>query len=231
MSRTLTYRKCSGCKHLARMVIILCTVPALLVSHVAAQKAQRVIILGRANVRDPVKIVAVLVHGKRIENGGPFQADGGWIESSVVVVENLSSKTLTCIQLGIEFPEMRDASNPASPLTMTIATAGAIPDHQLYARSGQKIEIVQQPPISIGPGQTIEIPISAWLARVKSDIEKNRPFNTLTQAHIWIQMAFFDDGTKWNLSGVFSRPDPGIPGKYDPISKEEFDGSNPPTAK
>ncbi len=196
-----------------------------------AQGSQHFIHLGRTNIQDPVEIVALRVNGQSVQNGVPFEANGEWIEDISVVIKNRSMKTLKCVQLAIEFPEMRDTSDRTTPLVMTTVTAGVIPEHQLYTKSGQKIDVVQQPPINIGPGQTIEVPISGGLTHVKSFIEKSRPFATLARCDIWIQSAFFADGTKWNLSGVFFRPDSKTLGKYNSISKEEFDGVSTPTAR
>jgi hypothetical protein len=190
-----------------------------------AQEVLRTIHLGRGNVQDPVKIVELLVNGKPVQHGVPFEAGNDWLQNTSVVVQNRSSKVLTCVQISIEFPELRDQSDSSGPVVMTSVTVGVIPEHQLYTTSGDKINVTQQPAININPGQTVQIPISISLATIKSIVEPHRSISGVTQSQIWITKAFFADQTRWAL-GLYARPDPHVPGKYDSISLGEFTNSS-----
>lgn len=177
-----------------------------------------------SNILDPIKIVQLLVDGKEVHRGIPFQAGPDWLQHLTVVIQNKSGKDLTAAQIMIDFPELGDGSHER-PIVGTQIRIGQRPEHALYSQSGEKIRAESTAPIRIAPGSTVSFSFSDFMDRIRSTVAGYRDPADLNQCWIRLQVFFFSDGTRW-IKGMYTRPDPATPGKYIPISRDDFEGKS-----
>jgi hypothetical protein len=91
------------------------------------------------------------------------------------------------------------------------------------------------PPIDILPGQELSVPLAPYNDEIREGTDspdrpvgkgKRIPFSAITTCWIFLQNAYFADGTKWTPGPVYYKPDPNAPGKYAkyvPIAADEFE--------
>jgi hypothetical protein len=112
--------------------------------------------------------------------------------------------------------------------------------HGLHPTSMTDLEFVPREadttslPIVLLPGQELTVSLAPYNDEIKEEIDSpDRPvgkgkrihFSAITTCWIFLQDAYFADGTKWTPGPVYYKPDPSVPGKYAkwvPITADEF---------
>jgi hypothetical protein len=189
--------------------------------------SQQILVKARDNIFNPIVIVGIQFNGKPAECFGPRLAQcsipaelgDNWMKYISAIVLNRSKKVLTCVRVRITL-QQPSSSPPRDRFTSFEATSGVVPDNALYTINGQKLNIVQQRPIQLGPGQTTEV--SFDVVHTESGFSPRLPDPAHMQPLIDPWDAFFSDGTRWLGPSGYLRPDPQTPGKYNKISYEEF---------
>lgn len=187
----------------------------------------KIVRLDRQLPGDPVSIVQVLegetdvtptgqdpVTGqlyKRLD-GKPFQASDDWVKNLVVVVKNLSGKEIVAGSFRLDFPETGAGVKGDSFMTKSVSL-GRRPDHP-----------DSDNPLHLLPGQELKVPLAPYYDEIKTIVEMKRPITSITTLWLRLQFFYFADGTRWAPDN-FQKPDPSLPGKYIPITPDEFRGN------
>lgn len=204
--------------------IAMCSLLAVYILPVSAQRSQHVIHMTAGNIQDPIKILEFRVNGHPMHRGIPFDSDDNWIGTISVIVQNRSPKLLTCLQLGVDFPELADPANRVKR-AFSVITAGRIPEHAMNAQAGQTDSQSNIPAVSIGPGQTVEVRLADSLDGIQRSLHRRARDPRPNQIVISLYQAYFSDDTKW-LLGQFYRYNPDIQWNYEHISRDAFYQTN-----
>jgi hypothetical protein len=170
-------------------------------SSAGQEKAEDKIVKHLSYPNQPVEISNLDVKGKAIRLNEKMGENGDdWLSNLSITVKNISDKTITCVEINLDFPETKTTGNMMSfPLK--------------YGQNPQA-RIVTGQSESLPPNQNVTIDLSGKLsADLKDFIEKRHPLNSLKKVAIHVNQVCFEDGTIWS-SGSFFRPDPNSPSKY-----------------
>jgi hypothetical protein len=198
---------------------------ALSAWQVPAQTASRTFHRSAGNIRDPVRLVQLGWNGIPAKNVATFDDGPDWVKHLSVLLVNNSAKTLTCVEIQGDFPELADPADPHGPRVIATIRTGRLPEHALYGDSGQKLPFIQYEPIAVGPQEKFEVKFGDHADQIGRSLGSHGSGASLTQARVWVMRAFFSDGSMW-AAGGFYRPDPANPGKYIRISQDEFNGES-----
>ena len=72
-------------------------------------------------------------------------------------------------------------------------------------------------PISLLPGESLELPVTQNHERMKSFVEEGMPFRNIGKVELEVGFVIFADKTAWS-AGIFKRQNPNNPDRYDPIT-------------
>ncbi len=174
---------------------------------------------------DP-QITSNLLHPYSLWDNVSFQAGEDWLENLVIVVKNLSNKEVVAGTVNIRFPET-GSGVPGDAFIGQAITLGQWPEYALHAtRDGHRLNVAPVAPISIEPGQELKFVLSPYVSEMRQQIETKRPFSSITRLALLLGPFYFSDGTRWASYSGFQKPDPNAPGKYAPITAEEFKKTN-----
>ena len=194
--------------------------------------APRTVQLERSFPKDPVKIVSIMEANVEVKPGVPFQDGDEWFKNLSVVIKNLTKKKIVSVTVQVNFPETGDGSQ-AHPTVGDQSSIGQTPEHGRYSgRTGRRLDEPVRDPILVGPGEEVTVPVISRLGAdhfegVKSMIQNRQSLSSVTTCVVGLTTVYFDDGTKWAWR-VYYRPDTSIPGKYNIISFDEFNGLSAP---
>ncbi len=146
--------------------------------------------------REPVVITDVRAGTSSIELNRPFDAGGEWIKDISFKITNQSTKTITFVDVDLKFSDT-SSSDPAMVRPLIF---GVWPNHPTP----------KDVPISLKPGESIDISMPAKYQSLKRFLETRGPVTRINKVMIMVFVVFFDDGTKWDL-GNFYIPDSSRP--------------------
>jgi hypothetical protein len=129
-------------------------------------------------------------------------------------------------------PHVVDSFHPPEfdPLDPYRLNPPSMTDLEFVPREGDTTSL----PIDLPPGQELTVPLAPYNDEIKEGTDspdrpvgkgKRIPFSAITTCWIFLQDAYFADGTKWTPGPVYYKPDPSVPGKYAkwvPITADEF---------
>lgn len=151
-----------------------------------------------------------------------FQADDDWLANLVIAVKNVSNKEIVAGSLDVTFPQM-GSGTPGDPTVCQTISLGRMPEHSLYAtHDGHKVRLSPATPITIKPGQDMRFAVLPNLGAIKESIGSGFP--SITAAQVTFDYVYFSDGTRWAEFAGFQKPETSVPGKYVPMTSEEFNG-------
>lgn len=139
--------------------------------------------------REPVVIADVKAGTNSVELNRPFDADGEWIKDISFKVTNQSTKTVTYVAVDLKFS---DTSSSDAAMVRPLMF-GVWPDHPTP----------KDVPISLKPGESIDVAMSAQYQSLKKFLETRGPLARINKLTIVAFVVFFDDGTKWGLGNYF----------------------------
>jgi hypothetical protein len=150
----------------------------------------------RPNPKDPVELTEVKVQGKAVRIKEKFlEEDQEWIKKTEIKLKNKFSKTVTYIQVNIDFPET--------------ATSGIMFQEQLLlGRHPVYGAPKNQLPLNLKPGESLEVLLAPEFDRIKKMIEsRHSPIGFINKILIRLQDVGFDDGTVY-AAGAFFKKNP-----------------------
>jgi hypothetical protein len=170
----------------------------------AGQSRQKVIEKART-ANEVVQFSEIKVSQKAVELGKTFDDDDDeWAGKIFLKVKNISEKPIVYLSVNLNFPETRATGAMMSyPIVM-----GQMPGSRLRQFHD---------PISLPPGESLEIPVTQNHEKMKSFVEQGMPFRNIGKVELEIGFVVFADKTAWS-AGVFKRQNPNNPDRYDPIN-------------
>jgi hypothetical protein len=168
------------------------------------QAPQKVIEKART-VNEVVQFSEIKVSQKSVEFGKTFDDDDDeWAGKIFLKVKNISEKPIVYVAVNINFPETRATGSMMSFPVML----GQLP--------GSKFRQFHDP-ISLPPGESLEIPVRQNYAQMKSFVEERMPFRNIGKVELEIGFVVFADKTAW-AAGGFKRQNANNPDRYDSIN-------------
>lgn len=168
------------------------------------QARQKVIEKARTE-NEVVQFSEIKVSQKVVEPGKAFDDDDEeWAGKFFLKVKNISNKPIVYLSVNINFPETR--------------TTGAMMSYPIVLGQmpGSKFRQFHDP-ISLLPGESLEIPVDQNQAKMKSFVENGgMAFRNIRKVELEIGFVVFADKTAWS-AGIFKRQNPNNPDRYDPI--------------
>jgi hypothetical protein len=159
-----------------------------------------------------------------VDAGTPFAAtDEDWLQDSVMVVKNVSKREVVEITLTLYFPEAGDATHQ---MVADQVAVGTPPPQGIYTRAGKKLDYPAESSLSLGPGQTLEIPLGQHFAGNRKLLEQRKALREFSTCRVRFAVVYFANGMKWG-PGYFGRPDPDHLGQYIQMLPSEFYGYQP----
>jgi len=124
---------------------------------------------------DPLEIMDIAVDGKSITIGQSFAADDEWLKNLTVRVKNVSSLTVSSVQMDLFLPEIM----PGGPLVTLCFGCGGVAKGQ-----------------TIMPGEEVELKLVlyGWLL---DQINRKSSLSMITKAEIREFVYTLPDGRKW----------------------------------
>jgi hypothetical protein len=171
----------------------------------AGGQARQKVIEKARTANEVVQFSEIKVSQKAVELGKTFDDDDDeWAGKIFLKARNISEKPIVYLAVNINFPETRATGAMMSyPIVM-----GQMP--------GSKFHQFHDP-ISLPPGESLEIPVTQNYAQIKSFVEKGMPWRNIGKVELEIGFVIFADKTAWS-AGVFKRQNPNNPDRYDPIN-------------
>ncbi len=155
---------------------------------------------------EPVKIVEIEVGGLVTELDRRFSSGDDWLAGTAIKFKNISRKTITYVNFGIDLKEQG-------------ATGFLAGDNLIYGFRVESKELKRDEGRALAAGEVAKVPLSS---RSIEDIGKllsgNKRLRDIDIAHITLMMVVFDDGTRWS-GGQYLKPDPNNSGKFIPENK------------
>lgn len=155
---------------------------------------------------EPLEISKLKIRGKLTDLNKKFVEEDDWLRGFSVEVKNTSSKTITYIELDLEFPALSGSTGERPSL-----------DHLLYgeypAPPGEATTPhSDQPPLL--PGETANLTFMDYDGLREFLNQTGKPAS-IKQLDIGISTVIFSDGTKWEGGQIFHR-DPDNPNRWRP---------------
>jgi len=121
-----------------------------------------------------------------------FEGDPDWLKDLTIKLRNTSGKTITYIVLMLDFPE--------------VTKNGRTAEHQIHLGVDPDRKF-QRPELRLAPNETIEIPLAARYADIKTLVETagNLPPEKVSKVLVDFYSAFFDDETLFEAGTLFRR--------------------------
>lgn len=162
----------------------------------AGRQNEKVVSRHPAPANEPIEILDLSVKTKAIKLGEGFEAESGWLKDVTFKVKNRSDKTITALQIDLDFPETKE-------------TAGAIMMHQMFL--GQRPDFkskINRTPLHLKPNETLEISLAAEYESIKTLIELKHPsVDVINKLVIRTNDMMFEDGRLFS-GGFFYRRNP-----------------------
>lgn len=129
---------------------------------------------------EPVELVRINVEGKPVNLSNQFEASEDWFETVEITVRNTSGKTITLVEMSLEFPTKDSAR---AYVSSRFRTSKPLASNQAVSLRGQRFKPL----------------LDEARARGKS-VDLSRP-------ELWMLRVAFDDTTEW-MQGIILERDP-----------------------
>lgn len=172
------------------------------------QTIEREVQQERPNPKDPVELVEIKVQGKAVRIKEKFLEDAEWIKKTGFKLKNRFSKTISYIQVNIDFPETE--------------TSGIMFQQQLFlGRHPVYGKPTQPQPLSLQPNESLDVSLASEFDSIKRMIERRHsPIGSISKILIRLSDVGFDDGTIYAAGAFFKKnPDTNSPNKWIQIEK------------
>lgn len=171
--------------------------PATVWTHGRLQQ-EKVVVKHAAPPNEPIEIIEPSVRTKAIKLGEGFEAEPEWLRYITFKVKNRSDKTITFLQIDLDFPETKES-------------AGAIMMHQLFF--GQRPDFkstINRPALHLKPDEAMEISLEQVYDQIKTLIELKHPsIDVINKLVIRTNDMMFEDETLFSGGYYYRRnPDP-----------------------
>jgi hypothetical protein len=166
------------------------------------QNAEREVEQARPERNHPIELAEIKVKGKAVNFKEKFLEDGEWIKKTDFKLKNKLSKTITYIQVNIDFPET--------------LTSGIMMQQQLsFGRHPFYGEPTDPQPLSLQPNESLAVSLSSEFESIKKMIERRHAsINSISKILIRLKDVGFDDGTVYAAGSFFRKnSDPSSPNK------------------
>lgn len=137
----------------------------------AGEQARQKVIEKARTENDVVQFSEIKVSQKAVEPGKPFDDDDDdWAGKIFLKVKNISDKPIVYLSVNLNFPESSATGAMMSfPIVM-----GQMP--------GSKFRQFHDP-ISLLPGESVELPVTQNRERMKSFVEERMPFRNIRKSN------------------------------------------------
>ena len=139
----------------------------------------------------PLNASEVVRHDEGIR-AHEFEGDRDWLKELTIKLRNISGKTITYVVVMLNFPE--------------VTKNGRTAQHQIFLGVDPDRKF-QRPELRLAPNETIEIPLAAQYADIKSLVEGvgNLPPENVSKVLVDFFSAYFDDETLFEAGTMFRR--------------------------
>jgi hypothetical protein len=166
----------------------------------------------------PLRVARIIAGNAELVPNVPFQADDQWLNSLSVVLRNTTRRTkIVEVALRLSFADPYVAQ--VAPPTYDIHI-GQMPEHALYNRSGSRFSQQSTEILDLSPGQELTIPLSRFMPKIQAALQAGVATD-VRNCVVRVGIIYFEDGTRW-YPDTFERPDPAVPGKYIPMTRDEL---------
>jgi hypothetical protein len=147
-----------------------------------------------------VEFSEIKVSQKDVEPGKGFEEDDEWLNKVFVKVRNISKKPIVFLEVGFDFPE-------------TKATGSEMSYRVAFGQKPRSRFPQNHDPISMLPGDSLEIPLDKDYTKLKSFVERRHRITDIHQLELSVVFVIFADKTGW-AAGNFYRQDPNDPDHF-----------------
>lgn len=194
-----------GLKRVLVFVALLMTVPALLATHSFAQQEKERLLERYVHQKEPLRIKAIKGKKGMINISKKFLDDDDWLKGLSISLENISEKSITYIQLEIEFPRPDDVPPLVFPV---VYGQGLLPDSESTVKSP-----------AIKPGEEVVLSLSQEAyAVLKQSLDEEKYSKSIKHAIVDLRSVIFDDGIMWRAGRLMKR-DPNDPRRWISINR------------
>jgi hypothetical protein len=170
---------------------------------VNTQELEKEVLQERPNPKDPIELTEIKVHEKVVRPKEKFTEDSEWIKKTSLKLKNKSTKTVSYIQVNVDFPET--------------ATSGIMLQEQyFFGRHPVYNTPKNKQPLSLKPGESLDVSLAEEFDRVKKMIEsRHSPIGSISKILIRLRDIGFEDGTIYAAGAFFKKnPDANSPNKW-----------------
>jgi hypothetical protein len=146
----------------------------------------------------PMEIAQVLVDGKPVAVNTPVTVPADWYRKTTVVLRNVTSKVIDVAQINSEFPESGDGKSAATATEASGNHIGRYPQSVFLKKDGTYRNMgseMVQPEVRIFPGESVTLALTSGQAT--DEIAAKRAGHPISEVHLVLSDAWFEDGTKW----------------------------------
>jgi len=136
-----------------------------------------------------------------------FEADKDWLSELTVKIKNVSGKTITYIQVNLNFPEVTRNGRSASRQLFL----GVDPDRKF-----------SRPDLLLAPNEVVEVDLSKETKSLQRLVQTVSGFSLEAVTRVWVEFhaALLDDDELFQAGQYYRRnSDPSAPVKWTPIEK------------
>lgn len=166
---------------------------------------------------EPIKIRKLKTKGKTIELDKKFFEEEDWLKGLTVIVENISDKPISRIELELSFPRPEGSSETIPTYTVKM----------IYGRDPSDADAAVQKQVL--PGESVDVKLlEVNLPFIKKDLQELGYPEKTTHVQVMVDSVTFSDGTMW-AGGETLYPDPANPKqKFNPKFPLRKNSNTPP---
>ncbi len=168
-----------------------------------AQNLEREVQQDRPHPKDPIELIEIKVQGKAVRLKEKFVEDWDWLKKATFKLKNKYSKTITFIQVNIDFPETLTSG-------VMMQQQLLLGRHPVYGRP------TDPQPLALQPNESLDVSLVSEFDSIKRMIERRHsPIAYISKIRISLQDVGFDDGTVYAAGSFYKRnPDASSPSKW-----------------
>jgi hypothetical protein len=167
------------------------------------QDLEREVQKERSHPKDPLDLTEIKVQGKVLRIREKFLEDGDWLKKVTFKLRNKYSKTITFIQVNIDFPETESSG-------IMIQKQLLLGRHPVYGKP------TSPPPLNLMSGESLEVSLAMEFESIKKMIERRHsPIGSISKILIRLSDVGFEDGTIYAAGEFYKRnPDANSSSKW-----------------
>jgi hypothetical protein len=140
----------------------------------------------------PLKLRVIKTRKGEVKLDQKFADGDDWLKSLSIVLENVSGKTITYVEVGLLFPRDAEVLGKTPPLYHTLMYG-----HHPKAPAAALLNV---PPLALKPGESITIALSDFdYSYITDNWRKLEPSRSIKDIRLHLYEIFFNDDTGWRV--------------------------------